>query len=256
LGRLYATGDRARFLADGNIEYLGRRDTQIKVRGIRVELGEIESNLMAHPRVEQAVVTVGGGTSETPQLTAYIVGRDEPIATSEELRLFLRGRLPQYMVPSRFMQLPAIPLLPSGKVDRRALPEPSTDHRAAAEKIVPRNEVERQLASIWRELLDVNEFGVTDNFFDLGGNSLLAMQTLARIRRSFNVEVPIRSLFDSPTIEELGREIEKAKASGAVPRIPAIRPRPRPTTSIEALRAELGQLSPEQIEALLQQVRR
>jgi len=160
------------------------------------------------------------------------------------------------MIPAFFVDLSELPLLPSGKVDRRALPEPPTGGGAASKKIAPRNEVEQQLAAIWRELLVVNEAGVTDDFFRLGGNSLLAMQVLARIRRTFEVEVSIRSLFDGPTIEELGREIEKVKASGAVPRMPAITPRPRSTPSIEELKTKLGKLSPEQIELLLQRVRR
>ena len=256
IGRLFVTGDRARFLADGNIEYLGRLDTQIKIRGFRIELEEIEANLMAHPLLRQAVVTIAGGSPETQRLTAYFVARDRSAPTSEELRRFLNGRLPQYMIPAAFVGLPELPLLPSGKVDRRTLPEPPTDHGAAGERIAPRNEVEQQLASIWQELLAVNELGVSENFFDLGGNSLLAMQVLARIRRTFEVEVSIRSLFDGPTIDELGQEIQKVKASGAVPRMPAIRPRPRPTTAVETLTAELGKLSPEQIELLLRQVRR
>jgi aryl carrier-like protein len=155
------------------------------------------------------------------------------------------------------VEMAELPLLPSGKVDRRALPEPATGGAAAPRPhIEPRNEVERQLAAIWFELLDVKEFGVTDNFFDLGGDSLLAMQVLARIRRAFQVEVSIRSLFDGPTIDALGKAVEEAKASGAAPRIPPIVPRPRPATGVDLLSAELIKLSPEQIETLLQQVRR
>jgi amino acid adenylation domain-containing protein len=255
-GRLFATGDRGRFLADGNIEYHGRLDTQVKIRGFRVELGEIEANLMAHPLVRQAVVTITGRTLDAQQLSAYIVGPDGSVPSSEELRRFLQGRLPSYMIPAFFVELSELPLLPSGKVDRRALPEPPTAGGAASNKIAPRNEVEQQLASIWRELLMINEVGVTDDFFSLGGHSFLAMQTLARIRRIFEVEVSIRSLFEGPTIEELGREIEKAKASGAIPRMPAISPVPRSTPKIQALKTALGELSPQQIELLLQTVRK
>jgi amino acid adenylation domain-containing protein len=256
-GPIFDTGDRARWRVDGNIEYLGREDTQTKIRGFRIELGEIEANLMAHPLVRQATVAVVGHMPDAAQLTAYIVGRDGPAPSPEELRAFLRARLPLYMVPVSFVEMAELPLLPSGKVDRRALPEPATGGAAAPRPhIEPRNEVERQLAAIWCELLDVKEFGVTDNFFDLGGDSLLAMQVLARIRRTFQVEVSIRSLFDGPRIDELGREVEEAKISGAVPRVPPIVPRPRPATGVDLLSAELNKLSPEQIEVLLQQVRR
>jgi amino acid adenylation domain-containing protein len=255
-GRLFATGDRGRFLADGNIEYHGRLDTQVKIRGFRVELGEIEANLMAHPLVRQAVVTIAGRTQETQQLSAYIVGRDGSASSSEELRRFLQARLPAYMIPAFFVELSELPLLPSGKVDRCSLPEPSTAGSAAGKKIAPRDEVEQRLASIWRELLMVSEVGITDDFFTLGGNSLLAMQVLGRIRRTFEVEVSIRSFFEAPTIEEVGLEIERAKASGAVPRMPAIRSRRRSTPNIEALETKLRELSPKQIELLLQRVRR
>jgi len=161
------------------------------------------------------------------------------------------------MVPVSFVEMAEMPLLPSGKLDRRALPEPATGGAAVPRAhIEPRNEVERQLATIWSELLDVKEFGVTDNFFDLGGDSLLAMQVLARIRRAFQVEVSVRSLFDGPSIDALGKAVEGARASGAVPRVQQIVPRPRPATGVDLLSAELSKLSPEQIEILLQQVRR
>ncbi len=227
LGPLFATGDRARWHPDGNIEYLGRLDTQTKLRGVRIELGEIEANLLAHPLVRQAVVAVTWHTSEAARLTAYVVGHDGAALPPEELRAFLRARLPLYMVPGSFVELAEMPLLPSGKVDRRALPEPPTGG-APAERphIEPRSEVERQLSGIWRELLDVKEFGVTDNFFDLGGDSLLAMRVLARIRKAFQVEVSIRSLFDGPSIDGLGKAIEEAKVSGAVPRVPVSSGRP------------------------------
>jgi acyl carrier protein len=253
LNPVFATNDRARWLSDGNIEYLGRQDTQTKIRGFRIELGEIEANLMTHPLVRQAVVAVTGRTPQTAQLAAYIEGHDRAVLSHEELQAFLRARLPLYMVPVCFVQLAQMPLLPSGKVDRRALPEPPTGGAPAGRlHIEPRNDVERQLTAIWRELLDVKQFGVSDNFFDLGGNSLIAMQVLARIRKVFKVEVSVRSLFDGPSIDALGEAVEKAKTSGAVRRGPAIVPRPRPATAADLL----SKLSPEQIEILLQQVRR
>jgi len=228
LGPVFATGDRARRLRDGNLEYLGRVDTQTKIRGFRIELGEIEANLTAHPLVRQAVVVVSGTSPEAHYLTAYVVGRDKAALSPQELREFLRTRLPAYMVPALFVELSELPLLPSGKIDQRALPPPSSEARIATrEQIEPRDEIERRLVSIWRELLEIKGFGVTDNFFELGGNSLVAMQVLARVRKVFEVEVSIRSFFDGPSIEELRQEIAKAKASGAIPRRAPIVPRAR-----------------------------
>jgi amino acid adenylation domain-containing protein len=256
LGPIFATGDRARWLSDGNLEYLGRQDTQTKIRGFRIELGEIEANLMAHPLVREAVVVATGNTPEAGQLTAYVASHDGAALRPEELRNFLRTRLPLYMVPVSFVELAELPLLPSGKVDRRALLEPATGGIFPDRlHIEARNQVERGLAAIWSELLGIKEISVTDNFFDLGGNSLLAMQVLSRIRRAFQVEVSIRSLFDGPTIEALGHAVEEAKASGAVPRMPPIVARPMPATITDLLGAELAKLSPELIEMLLRQVR-
>ena len=256
LGSVFATGDRARWLPDGSLEYLGREDTQTKLRGFRIELGEIEANLMAHPMVRQAAVLVSGTSPEARRLTAYVMGQDKAALSSQELREFLRTRLPAYMVPVLFVELSELPLLPSGKIDRRALPPPSSEARIATrEQIEPHDDIERRLVSIWRELLEVKGFGVTDNFFELGGNSLLAIQVLARVRKAFEVEVSIRSFFDGPSIEELRQEIEKARASGAKPRRPAILPRTRAAADRGILSAELAKLSPEELEALLRQIR-
>jgi amino acid adenylation domain-containing protein len=227
-GPLFATGDRARWLPDGNLEYLGRADTQTKIRGFRIELGEVEANLTANPLVRQAAVIVSGTSPEARQLTAYVVGEGGAFLSSQELRDLLRTRVPAYMVPTFFVELTELPLLPSGKVDRRALSSLSSETLTAKpEQIAPRDDTERQLVSMWRELLKVEEVGVADNFFELGGNSLLAMQVLARLRKAFEVEVSIRSFFDGPSIEELRREIKKAKASGAIPRFSPIVPRAR-----------------------------
>jgi amino acid adenylation domain-containing protein len=239
LGPVFATGDRVKWLPDGNLEYRGRVDTQTKIRGFRIELGEIEANLMAHPLVRQAVVLVNGTSPEARQLTAYVVRQGGAALSPQELREFLRARLPAYMVPVFFVEIAELPLLPSGKVDRRALPSLQTDAQTATrQQIAPRDNIERRLAAIWSELLGVNELGVKDNFFELGGNSLLAMQVLARVRKAFEVEVSIRSLFDGPSIEELGREVQNAKASGSVPRLGSMVPRPRPVAGIDALRTE------------------
>lgn len=254
---LFATGDQGRFLADGSIEYLGRQDGQVKIRGYRVEIGEVESHLAAHPDVGHAVLAAtAGAVADAKQLVAYVIGRNGRMPPPEELRAFLRARVPQYMVPAIFVDMRELPLLPSGKVDRRALPQPpGVGPDLAARHVGPRDEAEAGLAAIWRELLHLQEVGVTQNFFDLGGHSLLAMQVLARIRDRFEVDVPIRGLFDAPTIEGLAREIERAKANGFRSGLRAIRPRPRHGPKLDALTAELGKLSPEQIELLLQQVR-
>jgi amino acid adenylation domain-containing protein len=253
LNPVFATGDRVRWLSDGNIEYFGRQDSQTKIRGIRIELGEIEANLITHPLVRQAVVAVTGSTPETLQLTAYIESYDGAVPAPEQLQAFLRERLPLYMVPVSFVQLAKMPLLPSGKVDRRVLSELPTGYAPGGRShIEPRNDIERKLTAIWQEVLNVRQFGVTDDFFLLGGNSLLAMQVLARIRKVFRVDVSIRCLFDRPSIDALAEAIDKAKASGAGPSGPTIVPRLHPATAADIL----SKLSPEQIEILLQELQR
>ena len=256
---LFATGDQGRFLSDGSIEYLGRRDSQVKIRGYRVELGEVESHLLQHVGVRQATLSVmSEETGGSTQIVAYVAGRNGDMPPSEELRGFLRDRVPQYMVPAIFVEIGELPLLPSGKVNRAALPVPAaaSARGPANDKVQPRNATEAALATIWTDLLHVPKVGVHQNFFDLGGHSLLAMQVLARIRRQFEVDVPIRKLFELPTIDRLAGEIDCVRAAGGTPRLRAIRPRPRNTVDTDALAAELGKLSPEQIELLLQQVRK
>ena len=253
---IFDTGDRAKWLPDGNLEFLGRLDTQIKIRGFRIELAEIESNLIEHPLVREAVVTVTGSTSEARQLTGYVVSRDRSTIVPEELRRFLRERLPDYMIPAHFVQMGELPLLASGKVDRRALPAPAVAEGATRrERVEARNTIERDLAAIWREVLATTEFGVTDDFFILGGDSLRAMQVLARVRKVFQTEVSIRTLFDGPTIETLAHEIEKAKANGEKITTPPITPRVRQPARVDALRKELRKLSSDEIEALLDELR-
>jgi amino acid adenylation domain-containing protein len=187
--RLYRTGDLARFLPDGNIEYVGRIDHQVKIRGQRVELGEIESNLNACPGVRQSVVQVREDRPGVKQLVAYVVVDDR---SASELKEQMRARLPEYMVPQRFVEIAALPLLPNGKVDRRALPAPS--HEATPDEAATLTDAERAVASIWQSLLDVGELRPGDNFFEVGGHSLLAMRVIARMQRELGLRVSVRRL--------------------------------------------------------------
>jgi amino acid adenylation domain-containing protein len=226
--RLYRTGDLARWLADGTLEFLGRLDHQVKVRGFRIELGEIEAALVALAGVREAVVVVwedrsAGGPGD-PRLVAYVTG-DSTVAA---LREGLRSRLPDYMVPAVFVTLEALPLTPNGKVDRRALPAPGAADRAepalSAALLSP---VEELLADLWRRVLKVDRVGRHDDFFALGGHSLLATQLLSRIRETFQVDLPLRSLFEETTLEGLARRIASARRQGEDVEIPPLVPVPR-----------------------------
>jgi amino acid adenylation domain-containing protein len=201
--RLYKTGDLACYQSDGNIKFLGRLDNQVKIRGFRIELGEIEAALAQHPVVRETVVLSQFDAPSDKRLIAYVVANEgqEPIAS--ELRRFLRENLPEYMVPSAFVMLEAMPLTPNGKLDR-ALPAPDTSRRGLeASLIPPRNTMELQLAQIWEDVLGVHPVGVRDNFFDLGGHSLLAVHVIAKIQHQFGKNLPLATLFQSPTIEHL-----------------------------------------------------
>jgi amino acid adenylation domain-containing protein len=215
--RLYKTGDSARFRSDGNIEFLGRLDHQVKIRGYRIELGEIEAVLPQHPAVRQAVVMVRDGAEGETRIVAYVVPRENPGPDSAELRRFIRTKLPEHMVPAFFVRLDAIPLTPNGKVDRRLLPPPDGKDSASQRTLVaPRNETERILAGIWCEILGQKpeQIGVYDHFFtDLGGHSLLATQLVSRVRNAWQVELPLRRLFESPTIDALAQEIDSLRGS-------------------------------------------
>lgn len=218
-------------------------------------MGEVEANLLAYPGVLQAVVLPTSEAAEQRQLAAFVTSKDGRTLRAEELRGFLRTRLPPAMVPGPLLWRPALPILPSGKIDRKALLDSLTLSDAAiGAGRAPDGDLERRVAAIWEGLLKLEGIGAEDNFFDLGGNSLLAMQVIARLRKEFLVEVSIRALFDDPTIAALARAVASAKASGATVRIPAITPRPEAARS--DLAAELSRMTPEQIEALLAQVRR
>jgi len=204
--RLYRTGDRVRWLSGGYVEFLGRLDHQLKVRGYRVELGEVEAVLGQHPAVRECVVVARQAGGEDKQLVAYVVTSPGQQLDVQSLRAFLQGRLPEYMVPAAFVLLPALPLTPNGKVDRKALPAPEREQ--ASDFIAPRTATQLRLAALWRELLRVERVGARDNFFDLGGHSLLATQVVARIHSLFQVELAVIDLFEAPTLEELAGRID------------------------------------------------
>ena len=210
--RMYRTGDLGRYLPDGNIGFWGRKDHQVKIRGLRIELGEIEAALEQHCGVQQTVVVVREDEPGEKQLVGYVVEKEEGSATSSELRRYLKTRLPEYMVPAFIVMLEKLPLTPNGKIDRKALPMP--EGGSAKEYVAPRNGVEELLAGVFQRVLRVDRVGVHDNFFELGGHSLLATQLVSRIRELFEVEMPLRSLFESPTVYGLSRKVEEAQRSG------------------------------------------
>ncbi|HEY6323059.1 MAG TPA: non-ribosomal peptide synthetase, partial [Thermoanaerobaculia bacterium] len=216
-GRLYRTGDLARRLPDGNLEFLGRLDHQVKVRGVRIEPGEVEAVLLLHPSVAQAAVLGRADGGAARRLVAYVVRSGEDQPTAGELRAFLQGRLPEPMVPADWVFLAALPLSRNGKIDRRALPAPEP---AAAAATAPRTAAEQVVAAAWQEVLGVGRVGVEDSFFELGGHSLPAVQVLARLRDVFLVEVPLRSLFATPTVAGLVAEL--ARLSGDRARVEEI----------------------------------
>ncbi len=216
--RMYRTGDLARFRNDGRLECLGRVDHQVKIRGFRIELGEIEAALRAQPGVGDCVV-VAREDHGSRALVAYVVAGASPLP---DLRQALHGRLPDYMVPAAVVTLPTLPRTPNGKIDRKALPAPVFEARAAA-RVAPRDPVEEAIASVWREVLGLDAVGVHESFFDLGGHSLTAMQVLARVRETFGVAVPVRRLFEAPTIAGLAAAVATERAAGRPALAPLVR---------------------------------
>jgi amino acid adenylation domain-containing protein len=204
--RLYRTGDLGFHLPDGNIQFVSRIDHQVKVRGFRVETEEVSATLLKHPSVREAVVVVSGGTHDERRLVAYLVPEDGRAPTTAGLRDFLKSRLPDYMLPSAFVTLERLPQGPNGKLDRRALPAPN-GHEPDEGCVPPGTPVEKALAGIWAEALGVGRVGVNDNFFEAGGNSLLAIQVVNRIRASFKVALPLKVLFESPRLGELAARL-------------------------------------------------
>jgi amino acid adenylation domain-containing protein len=238
--RLYRTGDVVRYLADGNLEFLGRMDHQFKIRGNRVEAGEIEATLTEHPAVTQAVVVAHEVGSGDRQLTAYVVAANPRDASAAELRAHLKKNLPEYMIPSTFVHLESLPLTPHGKVDRNALPAGQRTAEDGA-YVAPRTSTEEALASIWAEVLNVERVGIHDNFFDLGGHSLLAMRVIARIRARFETELPLRVIFETPTVAEIE---------------PVLMQRQKDTSeAVRATEQMVAAMSAEQVQQMLQQLR-
>jgi amino acid adenylation domain-containing protein len=210
-GRLYKTGDLVRYLADGNMEFLERIDQQVKIRGFRVELGEIETELSQHPAVREAIVTVREDNPEDKRLVAYVVVAAQNSSVSE-FRGFLKAKLPEYMIPSAFVFLESLPLTLNGKIDRKSLPLPDR-HRDGLEQayVAPRSPTEEILAGIWAEVLKIEQVGIHANFFDLGGHSLLATQVMSRLRKALRVDLPLRALFEAPTIAGLALRIKHSE---------------------------------------------
>jgi amino acid adenylation domain-containing protein len=235
-GRLYRTGDLARFLPDGQLEFLGRRDHQVKLRGFRIELGEIEAVLKESGKVQDVVVIA----RDDMRLVAYVTGCDDDPSVTKELRDHLKQKLPEYMVPSAFVMLTELPLTPNGKVDRKALPEPGQS-ASEVEYVAPSTPIEEVLCEMWEQVLKLDQVGVHDNFFQLGGHSLLATQVISQVREIFDVELPLRRLFETPTVATLAAVVEAQQLEQA------------DTEKLAELLAELDALSEDGAELIVGQ---
>jgi acyl carrier protein len=221
--RLYKTGDRCRYLPDGNIAFLGRIDTQVKIRGVRIELEEIQATLSQHPRVREAVVAALEDRHGQPQLMAYYVADGDSPPSREELREYLQTRLPAPMIPQQVVKLETIPRLPNGKMDTRAVPDPHNGLPMLDSGFVsPRTESEHELAEIWSRLLNVPRISIHDDFFALGGHSLLAFQLASKIRSRFSIDLPVIQLFESPTLAAMAQIVDRIRE--ADPRAATSRP--------------------------------
>jgi surfactin family lipopeptide synthetase A len=237
--RLYRTGDLARYLPDGNVEFLGRIDHQVKIRGFRIELGEIETVLGEIPGIREAVLVVHEDGADK-RLVAYVVPNQDSIPTSGELRSVLKSKLPDYMIPSTFVFLDALPLTSNGKVDRRALPAPDQTRPDLKETFVaPRTPEEKIIAEIWAEILKLEEVGIHDNFFDLGGHSLTAIRLASRISNAFHIDLPLRTVFEASTVASLAVQIAQLQTKRAA------------SEDMADVLADLQSLSDEEAELLL-----
>jgi len=221
--RCYRTGDRVRLLSDSSIEFLGRVDRQVKVRGFRIELGEIENVIRRHSSVRETVVELRSDRPGEQRLAAYIVPHPGTQFSAAELYSFLKESLPDYMVPANFVRLERLPLTANGKVDRRALPAPNeTKSSTRRGGVSPSGLGEELLAGLWREVLDITELGTHDNFFQLGGDSLLAIQLVSRVRKAFQIEMPVQSLFNAPTVSAFALEVERTMLRGSAQQAPIV----------------------------------
>jgi amino acid adenylation domain-containing protein len=238
--RLYKTGDLARYLSDGNIQFLGRLDRQVKIRGFRIELREIEALMAQHPDILQTVVIAREDQPDNKLLVAYVVPNQEQVPTPSELRRFLKEKLPDYMVPEAFVVLGALPLIPNGKVDHRALPAPEPSRGGLEEAFVaPRTPTEEVIAAIWADILSLKQVSIYDNFFELGGHSLLATQVISQMREAFQVELPLRALFEGSTTADLAelviaKQFEQAESD-----------------ALEQILAEVDELSDDEAKKML-----
>jgi len=243
-GRVYRTGDLARYRPDGPdgvIELLGRMDHQVKVRGFRIELGEIAAALRRHPEVGEVVVLASGDAPGEKSIVAYLVPAPGVELSIPALQESLRQGLPAYMVPAAFVVLAALPLTPNGKLDRKALPAPEASCAdLAASFVAPRTALEEVIARVWRDVLQRQQVGVHDNFFDLGGHSLAATRVTARLEEVLPLDIPLRTFFEAPTIEALARGLETLATQSSIEIGP-----------MAEVLVEVGDLSPEDIQALL-----
>ena len=258
--RMYKTGDLGRWQSDETIEFVGRNDFQVKIRGFRIELGEIEARLAEHAGVQEAVVIAREDTPGDKRLVAYYTAADTNGQRNGavEFRSHLSGKLPGYMLPAAYVRLTSMPLTPNGKLDRKALPLPEGDVYAVRGYEEPQGEIETRLVKIWADLLNVGRVGRQDNFFELGGHSLLAMQLTARIGRTFEVELTVRSVFEAPTIAGLAMEVEKARAMSLTAHALGLKHHPFTVVAgadQEALRIQLEKLSVEEARKLLKLLR-
>jgi acyl carrier protein len=229
--RIYKTGDLARWLPDGDIEFVGRIDHQVKLRGFRIDLGEIESGLGQYHGINEVVVAVREDQPGDKRLVAYLTHSQEEQPNVNAMRLFLKEKLPGYMIPSAFVLLDKFPLTPNGKIERKALPVPEqTRSEYKRSYVPPRSPIEEMLVVIWREVLAIDSIiGIHDNFFELGGHSLLAMQLIVRINKRFQINFPLSSLFEEPTVAMLAVRLEtllKQENTNAIAPIKAL-PRKR-----------------------------
>lgn len=219
--RLYYTGDKASYLSDGNLQFHGRIDDQVKIRGFRIELGEIEAVLQAHSSVKEAVVLVREDNQGDKRLVAYVVGE----GSVHEWREHLQTHLPNYMVPTNFIEMEVLPLTPNGKLDLKALPILS--EQSAENTVYPRTPLEELIASVWRQVLGIKEIGVQDSFFELGGHSLLATQVVSRLQEVFQIKLPVRELFEYSTVEALSKRIDQLRKGSEKREIPPLVPMER-----------------------------